>query len=80
MELINEHRLNRAIRELNHLRLNTEDFYRRAHLTDGLIGLRNAVQTALIVAGAARRNRTSRGCHYRDDARPNQGGVPPVES
>jgi L-aspartate oxidase len=74
-----EHRLNRAIRELNHLRLNIEDFYRRGRLSDGLIGLRNAVQSALVITHAARRNRTNRGCHYRDDARSVQGGVPPVE-
>lgn len=75
----NEHRMNRAIRELDHLRLNIEDFYRRATLSDALIGLRNTVHTALIVTRAARRNRVSRGCHFRDDARPSQGGVPPAE-
>ena len=74
-----EHRLNRAIRELNHLRLNIEDFYRKGRLSDGLVGLRNAVQTALVIAHAARRNRTNRGCHYRDDARSVQEGAPPVE-
>ena len=75
----NEHRMNRAIRELDHLRLNIEDFYRRATLSDTLIGLRNTVHTALIVTRAARRNRVSRGCHYRDDARATQGGAPPAE-
>jgi len=63
------HRMSRAIRELSHLWLSIEDFYRRARLTDGLIGLRNAVQAALLVTRAAQRNRTSRGCHYRDDSR-----------
>jgi L-aspartate oxidase len=66
----NAYRLDRAIRELRHVWLDIEDFYRRARLTDGLIGLRNAVQTALIVARAALRNPTSRGCHYREDGRP----------
>ncbi len=37
-------------------------------LSDGLIGLRNAVEVALIVAQAARHNRQSRGCHFRSDA------------
>jgi len=60
-----ETRLNRAMRELVNLRLNIEDFYRRAKVSDELIGLRNSVQTALLVAGAAARNRMSRGCHYR---------------
>ena len=75
----NEHRLNRAIRELDHLRLNIEDFYRKASLSDGLIGLRNSVQTGLLVARAAHRNRTSRGCHYREDARDTHAASPPAE-
>ena len=62
-----EHRLNRAIRELRHLWFEIEEFYRKAHLTDALIGLRNSVVAALLVARAARRNPVSRGCHYRDD-------------
>jgi L-aspartate oxidase len=62
-----EQRLNRAMRELINLRMNIEDFYRRAKVSDELIGLRNSVQTALLVAWAANRNRTSRGCHYRDE-------------
>lgn len=70
------YRLNRAIRELTSLSLNIEDFYRRARLTDGLIGLRNSVQASLIVARAALRNRSSRGCHYRDDSRSAGSGSP----
>jgi L-aspartate oxidase len=70
------YRLNRAIRELSSLWLNIEDFYRRARLTDDLIGLRNSAQAALIVARAAHRNRTSRGCHYRDDSRAAGTGSP----
>ena len=62
--------LNRAIRELRNLWLNTEDFYRKTRLTDGLIGLRNSVQAAIIIAHAARHNPVSRGCHYREDQRP----------
>jgi len=71
-----EHRLNRAIRELSQLSLSIEDFYRLARLNDGLVGLRNAVQAAFLVARAARRNRTSRGCHFRDDAR---SGMTPLD-
>ncbi len=78
------YRLERAIRELRDLWLNIEDFYKRARLTDGLVGLRNAVQAGLIVARAALRNRTSRGCHYREDSRPSPPGwevaAPPEES
>ena len=62
-----EYRLNRAIRDLRQLWLDIEEFYRKTRLSDGLIGLRNSVQTALIVAYAAHRNRVSRGCHYRED-------------
>jgi len=61
-----EQRLDRAVRELSDLTLNIEDFYRSANITDGLVGLRNSVQTARLVAGAATRNRGSRGCHYRE--------------
>jgi L-aspartate oxidase len=61
-------RLSRAIRELRHLQNEIETFYRRTKLSDGLIGLRNAVEVALIIAQAARHNRQSRGCHYRVDS------------
>ncbi len=61
-------RLSRAIRELRHLWNEIETFYRMTKLSDGLIGLRNAVEVALIIAQAARHNRQSRGCHYRSDS------------
>ncbi len=61
-------RLSRAIRELRHLQNEVETFYRSTKLSDGLIGLRNAVEAALIIAQAARHNRQSRGCHYRIDS------------
>ena len=62
-------RLARAMRDLNHLQQDIEDFYRATRLNDALIGLRHSVQAALIVAEAAQQNRTSRGCHYRDDGK-----------
>ena len=61
-------RLSRAIRELRHLWNEIETFYRTTKLSDGLIGLRNAVEVALIIAHAAQHNRQSRGCHYRQDS------------
>jgi L-aspartate oxidase len=70
-----EYRLNRAIRELRHLWLETEEFYRKTKLTDSLIGLRNSVLVGLIVARAARRNITSRGSHYREENF-GEGGFP----
>ena len=60
------HRLERALRELRHLETEIEQFYRATSLTDGVIGLRNAVRTAIIVAMAAWENKTSMGCHYRE--------------
>ncbi len=64
----NGDRLSRAVRELRHLWNEIETFYRATKLSDGLIGLRNAVEVALLVTEAARHNRSSRGCHYRQDA------------
>jgi L-aspartate oxidase len=66
-------RLSRAIRELRHLWNEIETFYRTTRLDDGLIGLRNAVEVALIVAQAALHNRQSRGCHYRQDSAAMEG-------
>jgi len=75
-----EYRLRRAIRNLRQLWSDIEEFYRKTRLTDGLIGLRNSIQAALVVAQAARQNRSSRGCHYRDDvsdpAHPLKTGLP----
>lgn len=70
-------RLDRAVEELRRLWLNIEDFYKTARLSDGLVGLRNSVLVALIVARAAHRNPATRGCHFREDHRPPQGAVPP---
>jgi len=61
------HRLARAMDELRHLRSEIDKFYHTAKLSDPLIGLRNSVQAALTVAMAAWENKTSRGCHYRED-------------
>lgn len=60
-------RLERAMDDLSNLEREIEKFYRATKLTDALIGLRNAVQTALIVARAAWENKESRGCHFRED-------------
>jgi L-aspartate oxidase len=60
-------RLERAMGDLSNLEREIEKFYRATRLTDGLIGLRHAVQAALIVARAAWENKESRGCHFRED-------------
>jgi len=59
-------RLARALRDLRALESEIENFYRTRRLTDDLIGLRNAVRTAIIVASAAWQNKVSMGCHYRE--------------
>ena len=59
-------RLERALSELRHLETAIERFYRATSLTDGAIGLRNAIRTAVLVAMAAWENKTSMGCHYRE--------------
>lgn len=60
-------RLTRALKILRELQFEIESFYRRAAITDDIIGLRNGVQTALAVTHSAFRNRSSRGGHYRID-------------
>ncbi len=59
-----KHRLQRALRELRNLENEIERFYRVTKLTDSLIGLRNAVRTAILTTSAAWENKQSRGCHY----------------
>ena len=60
-------RLARARRDLRQLELEIERFYQRVRPSDELIGLRNAVRAAIIVANAAWRNKESMGCHYREE-------------
>ncbi|HLB49809.1 MAG TPA: hypothetical protein VJL59_22560, partial [Anaerolineales bacterium] len=59
-------RLERALHELRNLESEIEQFYRVTRVTDGLIGLRNAVRAAVIVTAAAWENKASVGCHYRE--------------
>jgi L-aspartate oxidase len=60
-------RLRRAVNDLEYLQHRIERFYKDTTLTDGLIGLRNGVQTALIIARAALMNPVSTGCHFIKD-------------
>lgn len=59
-------RLARALRELRHLQTEIQDFYQVSKVNDNLVGLRNAVETATIIAHAAWKNKKSIGCHYRE--------------
>ncbi len=63
----NTKRLQRAVADLHYLAHRIEQFYRETKLADSLIGLRNGIAAAQIIAEAAQRNPTSRGCHYRQD-------------
>jgi len=62
----NKPRLDRALSELRHLETEIERFYRESKVTDELLGLRNAVRSAVIIAQAAWSNKQSIGCHYRE--------------
>ena len=59
-------RLSRAIEDLRDLQNAIDKFYQTSRLDDRLIGLRNSVQAALIVALAAWENKIGQGCHYRE--------------
>jgi len=61
----NTERLRRALKMLRELQWEIDQFYERVELTRELIGLRNGVLTALLIAQAAWRSRASRGCHFR---------------
>jgi len=60
-------RLKRAMASLRNLENEIERFYRVTRISDGLVGLRNAVRAAIIVTSAAWANKRSMGCHYRED-------------
>ena len=60
-------RLNRAHQILRELHLDIGKFYAKSELSDALIGLRNGIQTALVVLLSAMEDRESRGCHHRID-------------
>lgn len=51
--------------QLAHLQAEIAQCYADGPLNDALIGLQNAVQSAVIIAAAAAANRRSIGCHYR---------------
>ncbi len=57
--------LTRAVEALRQLQDEVEAVYCRSALSDELVGLRNMVQVARLVAEAALANPHSRGCHYR---------------
>ncbi|MDR3013584.1 MAG: L-aspartate oxidase [Chitinispirillales bacterium] len=60
-------RLDRALRRVNLLGKEIEDFYKRAKITPQLLELRNIVTTAKLIIVSALKRRESRGLHYTTD-------------
>ncbi|MCL2220498.1 MAG: L-aspartate oxidase [Chitinispirillia bacterium] len=60
-------RLNRALRRINLLEKEIEDFYKRARITPQLLELRNVVTTAKLIIMSALKRKESRGLHYTTD-------------
>ena len=60
-------RLNRAEKILRHLHNEISVFYKGYKITEDLLKLRNAAQTALLITYAALKNKQSCGTHYRED-------------
>ncbi|MCL2689346.1 MAG: L-aspartate oxidase [Chitinispirillia bacterium] len=60
-------RLNRAMRRINLLEKEIEDFYKRTKITHQLLELRNVVTTAKLIIVSALKRKESRGLHYTTD-------------
>lgn len=60
-------RLKIALKELNNLRENIEEFFYHSRLNKKIIELRNGIHSAILIAKAAWRNKESIGTHYRVD-------------
>lgn len=58
--------LTRAEKILRHMKNEIDIFYKDYKVTQDLLNLRNAAQTALLITYAALKNKVSHGCHYRD--------------
>jgi L-aspartate oxidase len=57
-------RLQRAVSDLQYLQFRINQFYKDLLVCDEIIGLRNGIGSALLIAQAALKNRKSQGCHY----------------
>jgi len=60
-------RLERALRRINFLESEIEDFYKRTRITPRLLELRNIVTTAKLIILSALRRHESRGLHFTTD-------------
>ncbi|MEA2102293.1 MAG: FAD-dependent oxidoreductase [Thermodesulfobacteriota bacterium] len=57
-------RLKRALEDLRHMYLRINDFYRETPVSKDIISLFHGTQSAIMVADAALRNKSSIGCHF----------------
>ncbi|MCL2039113.1 MAG: L-aspartate oxidase [Bacteroidetes bacterium] len=57
-------RLQRAIKMLRDLQMETEKFYKRAKLSPEILELRNGIKSAIAITNAAISSRICRGAHY----------------
>ena len=62
-------RLERAMRRLELIRNETETFYKKTKVTEGLIELRNLALVATLIIECAMKRRESRGLHVTTDYR-----------
>ena len=62
-----ENRLKRAEKILRHMKNEIDIFYKGFKVTQDLLNLRSAAQTALLITYAALMNKKSCGTHYRED-------------
>lgn len=56
-------RLRRAIEDLRHMYIRIEDFYKETVVSKDIVSLFHGIQSAIMVAEAAYRNRKAAGCH-----------------
>ncbi len=71
-------RLKRAIEDMRHMYLRIEEFYKETPVSKDIISLFQGTQSAIMVAEAALRNRTSIGCHYIAPSRGLEGNFPAI--
>jgi L-aspartate oxidase len=62
-------RLGRALRRMELIQKEVEDFYKRTKVSEGLIELRNLAQCAMLVIRCAMKRKESRGLHVTTDYR-----------
>lgn len=62
-----ELRLARALRRLRLLQEETEEFFRKSHVSTGMAELRNMIAVAYLIVRSANMRKESRGLHYMSD-------------